>query len=183
MTTPRRRRRSVIERFLAKIDPATPRLADGSFDPSVCWLWSATLKRRRSGPVGAFKYQGKKQPAPRISLAIHTGELREDDQACHRRICPTGGLCVNWHHLYWGSQQDNIDDHVEQYGKWGMNKRYGQRTDFTETAEPASNQLAGHDGGAGDTPGEFRRRARAGGGPAGADDRTGGAGADDPVPF
>lgn len=125
----------LIDRFLANIDPGTSRLADGSFDPAVCWIWIGCRKQRRSGPVGWFRYEDKMHPAPRVALAIKTGELREHDQACHSRICRSGALCTNWNHLYWGSVGDNIADHVALYGRWGRNKTDGKTP--TETCGAA----------------------------------------------
>lgn len=116
----------LIVRFLKNVDPAIPRDALGIPDPAVCWTWLGPCLRRRSGPTGKFWYAGATHAAPRIALAIKTGELREADQACHTRDCLTGGLCVNFWHLYWGSQQDNIEDHVAVYGAWGRNKKYGR---------------------------------------------------------
>jgi hypothetical protein len=122
-----------IARFLAKV--RAPLAEDGTPDPFYCWIWTGAMKRRRSGPVGWFKLTGLGPPgrrglavaAPRIALALKTGTLHGPEmQACHTSECPSGGLCVNWYHLYWGTVEDNIRDHERDYGKWGRQRKYGK---------------------------------------------------------
>lgn len=164
--------RSLIARFLSKVDG--PRLGDGTLDPSACWAWTGAMKRRRSGRVGKFFYDGRTIAAARIALAIKTGELKGSEiQACHTRSCPTGTECVNWDHLYWGDEDQNKADHVAEFGVWGMNRKYGRISD----ADGCTGETAAADDG---------RTDEARGTASGADttaDPYAGVADDDPVPF
>lgn len=90
--------------------------------PDACWPWKGALRRRRNGKRGKMRVGSKDGPgawvsADRLALALHTdGNLNRKRrgvklQCCHR--CGNGDApvyCVNPHHLYWGTQEQNERD-------------------------------------------------------------------------
>ncbi len=78
--------------------------------PDVCWPWVASTRNKREG-YGAFWYQGRHHPAPRIAYFLATSTLVTDLQICHRCDNPT---CCNPGHLFVGSGKENNDDKVNK---------------------------------------------------------------------
>lgn len=71
---------------------------------SGCWIWSGALNTRGYGHCHP---DGKQAMAHRLSYEIFVGALKEDELVLHR--CDIR-CCVNPHHLYAGSQVDNMRD-------------------------------------------------------------------------
>lgn len=89
----------VIDRFLAKVQ----------VQPDGCWVWTAAL--RDGYPYGVFCFDGKTYRAHRFSYLLYRGEIPEGQHVCHSCDNPT---CVNPHHLFLGTQSDNIQDCLEK---------------------------------------------------------------------
>lgn len=100
------------DRFWSKVDM--------SGGPDACWAWKGALRTRRKGKRGKFRVGSGPRSvvsADRLALALHTdGNLNKRRRGvklfcCHR--CGNGDApvyCVNPHHLYWGTQEQNEKD-------------------------------------------------------------------------
>jgi HNH endonuclease len=73
-------------------------------DPSGCWIWKGT--KDKDG-YGRFKYNSKRIMAHRIAYLFTHGYLPSDARVCH--ACDNTSCC-NPHHLFLGSDSDNIID-------------------------------------------------------------------------
>jgi hypothetical protein len=83
------------EKFKALIgDPVWPR---------DCWPWGGGASKG----YGAFYVDGRTQLAHRISYQIFVGPIPKGMVVCHDCDRPD---CVNPHHLFVGTQQDNVSD-------------------------------------------------------------------------
>lgn len=80
-------------------------------DPDECWLWTGGVNSAgypRIGETGGKRYV----LATRLALSLHRGApLPPDVEACHRCDTPR---CVNPHHLFVGTHQDNMRDMVSK---------------------------------------------------------------------
>lgn len=76
-------------------------------DRSQCWIWAAATR----GGYGSLKVNQVNLRAHRLSYALHYGVLPANFLVCHHCDTP---LCVNPHHLFLGTSQDNTEDMVSK---------------------------------------------------------------------
>lgn len=83
----------------------TERFMEKVLVTKTCWLWTGG---RNPAGYGTFRYQNKMHLASRMSLVLIRGErIPSGAIVCHSCDVPA---CVNPHHLWIGTQKDNIRD-------------------------------------------------------------------------
>lgn len=92
-----RKARPVMDRFMERID---------NHEPDRCWNWTGH-KAGGALKYGRFFYDGRLQQANRVSYMIHIGPIPDGMEVCHN--CDNS-LCVNPHHLWVGTHQQNLQD-------------------------------------------------------------------------
>lgn len=109
-------------RFLRQTD------SDG-LDPDACWLWTGAIN---SNGYGRFIDKNTHKLAHRVAYELFVGPIPEAMNVCH--TCDER-KCVNPHHLWLGSQSDNLRDAVAKDRMFRPNtngERNGNRKLTTE---------------------------------------------------
>lgn len=91
-----------------------------------CWPW--LLVEDKDG-YGRFFLKGKNQPAHRVAYFLHYGIQPNELKVCHTCDNPP---CCNPHHLFLGTQQENVTDCVI---KGRRNYLYGERHQNTKYSD------------------------------------------------
>lgn len=76
--------------------------------PNDCWLWQRGVWK---GGYGSFRIADKKYQAHRIAWMLEYGLIPEGYYICHHCDNPS---CVNPHHLFLGTQRDNVQDCISK---------------------------------------------------------------------
>lgn len=76
-----------------------------------CWNWLAGLHGGKCKQYGLFWDGNKTISAHRFSYSLHFGEIPGGICVCHKCDNPS---CVNPHHLFLGTHQDNEDDKLSK---------------------------------------------------------------------
>lgn len=84
-----------------------------------CWIWTGG---KYYNGYGQFFQNPNKIVAHRFSYILHYGEISKDLMVCHK--CDNRE-CVNPHHLFLGTQSDNIKDMVNK-GRQVKTSRVGE---------------------------------------------------------
>lgn len=75
-------------------------------DPEMCWLWTGA---QNTNGYGRFIDGNQHKLAHRVSYELFVGPIPDGMNVCH--ACDNR-KCVNPHHLWVGSQTDNLRDAV-----------------------------------------------------------------------
>lgn len=92
--------KSVEERFWSKVIMSS--------STKVCWEW---LAGTYTNGYGQFRFGKKKVKAHRFSYELEFGKIPNNLNVLHK--CDNK-LCVNPHHLFLGTHQDNMKDKVNK---------------------------------------------------------------------
>ena len=107
------------------------RYVDTSAGPDACWPWTGDTQVRRGGQLVGRIFNSKDShprvlKAHRVALAIATGEMRDDEDACHRCDNP---LCCNARHLHWGSHGENMQEREARHPNHTQRRPDGRYTE------------------------------------------------------
>jgi len=91
-----------------------------------CIIWPFTAcSARGEPPYGNVRYKGKKQQAHRLVLTWAKGPPpRPKSMACHGPCNNT--LCINPHHLYWGTAKTNNGKDKKRDGTLAKGENHGK---------------------------------------------------------
>lgn len=115
--------RHLIERFERIAEPEPM---------SGCWLWSgAPGDSSKTGQYGRFRINGPQEKAHRASWLLYRGDIPDGLHVLHSCDNPA---CVNPHHLFLGTNLDNVMDRVSK-GRSGWESRPGEAHPMSRLTE------------------------------------------------
>ena len=79
-----------------------------------CWIWMGTQRDEKRG-YGQFFMNKKRERAHRASWLLYNGNIPENMLVLHRCDTPA---CVNPHHLFLGTDRDNVQDCINKKRRW-----------------------------------------------------------------
>src|ERR1700694_5169324 len=82
-----------------------------------CWIWLGAKNKKGYGSIGSSPYT-KDSQTHRISWVLHFGPIPDGLHVLHRCDTPA---CVSPHHLFLGTNQQNVDDKMSK-GRFKPNK-------------------------------------------------------------
>lgn len=104
------RKRPLLDKFWEHVDKRSD---------DECWLWTGRKNRQGYGILSEY---GRNIRAHRLSYEIHNGPLLDGMAVCHQCDTPA---CVNPHHLWLGTLQDNNADRAAK-GRTISGRTYGE---------------------------------------------------------
>lgn len=116
-------------------------------DPNECWLWQGSL---HSSGYGALNFRGRTYIASRVAWEIHNKQpFPKGKIACHQ--CDNRP-CVNPHHIWPGTRQDNNADMVSKLRQVRGERNYTAKLTANQVREIRRLRKAGH------TPAELAKQ-------------------------
>lgn len=106
----------IAKRFWQKVNKNGPIPAHMP-ELGPCWLWQGAAGGKTARilyPYGMFRFRGKNWPAHRVAFLFAHGEFDQSLNILHHCDTP---LCVRWHHLFAGTDSDNVQDAMKK-GRW-----------------------------------------------------------------
>jgi hypothetical protein len=97
---------------------------------SGCWIWT---KGSMTSGYGSLRVGDKSAYAHRVSWEVHHGPIPAGMHVLHR--CDVRS-CVSPHHLFLGTNQDNIADSVSKGRRKGITRRRPSGLKYNWTKKP-----------------------------------------------
>jgi hypothetical protein len=105
-----------------------------------CWLYKGTIDKDK---YGKFSYKRKGYKPHRIAYKLHYGTDPGELFVCHKCDNPP---CVNPHHLFLGTTQDNMDDMKLKGRHWAHKGENQANSKLTEDDVKEIRVLRDHGG-------------------------------------
>lgn len=103
------------------------------YSPGGCWLWLGSKRPEKHGGYGIVKIDRKWSRAHRVSYEAYKGQIPDGLFVCH--TCDTP-LCINPHHLFLGTLQDNNLDMYRKGRNYSSSGDSNPKSKLTESDIP-----------------------------------------------